>query len=398
MAVGYLTSSSLISTIKREGMIPTSQSTFSDSDFLAIANQEMRIGLVPSIMQFHEEYYARDSAPVPLVENQNTYAIPYRAVGGKLRNLYYLDSNNNLGQMSRISPEDRPYYQQTNLDSSNMFFFLQGNEVVLVPDVGSNASGSLVFSFYMRPNELVDEDRVATIESIAVTDEEGSITAISTASPPVVTSAAHGLSTGNIITISDSNCTPSVDGSWEITVIDANTFSIDTTVSVAGTQGNWEYSVTTYTLDQIPDNFTTQVMYDILQTNPGHKTYSYDIYPLAVDNVNMTMIFNTVDVRTATYGTNVGSAPIVGDYIAFAGECIIPQAPSDLHDVLAQRVVLRCLQALGDQPGYQVAQSKLGEMEKYSGMLVDNRTEGNPQKINNLRGLLRSSKIRNRWS
>lgn len=396
MPVGYLTSSTLIDTVKREAMIPTSQSTFTPTDFLAMANQEMRIGLVPSIMQYHQEYYVRDSAPIPIVANQNNYPIPYRAVGGKIRDVYYLDLNNNLRAMTRIFPDDRPLYQQSNFQNRFLYFFIQGNDVVLMPDVGPNPIGSIVFSFYMRPNELVDESRVATINSISVTNTSGAITGITAASPPHITSVAHGLSTGNIITITQSNSNPIIDGSWTVTVLDADHFTINTTVTISGTTAQWTYSTTMYTVDQIPTGFSTSSLLDLMQTNPGHKTYSFDQLPLLVDTTNKQLVFNTVQVRTPTFSPNIGTVPVVGDYISFAGECIIPQAPADLHDVLAQRVVTRCLQALGDQAGLQMAMQKLAEMEKWTGNLMDNRSEGEPSKANNLRGLLRSAKLRKR--
>lgn len=331
MALGYLTSSSLISTVKREAMIPTSQSTFTDADFLSIANQEMRIGLVPSIMLYHQEYYVRDAAPITLVANQSAYPIPYRAVGGKFRELFYADTNGNLMKMTRISPDNRPYFQSTSTADSYLFFYIEGNDVVLAPSVGPSPTGSLVFSFWMRPNELVSETRVGTITNIAA----------------------------------------------------------DATLGT-----------TTFTLSSIPANFASNVKYDVMQTNPGHKTIAFDAIPLTMDATNLTITFTTTDVQSATLGTSVGTGAIVGDYLALAGECIIPQAPSDLHDVLSQRVVMRCLQALGDQAGYAIAQSKLKEMESALATLTDNRSEGQAVKANNVLSPLRSSKLTRRgfWS
>jgi hypothetical protein len=409
MPVGYLTSSTLISTVKREGMIPTNQSTFTDADFLAIANQEIRIGLLPSIMQYHEEYLARTSAPTPVVQNQNNYPIPYRAVGGKLREVFYLDTNNQLRSMTRINPDDRPYYQQTNFQNRFIYFYFEGNEVVLVPDVGTNPTGSVLFTYYMRPNELVDESRVSTITNISTTNTSGVISNIASGTPTIITSVGHGLSSNNIIRVTGSNCNPIIDGFWPITVIDSDTFSIETTTINAGTQGNWSFSTTTYTVDQIPQNvtpflqggttitgFSSSAKLDILQRNPGHKTIAFDISPLSVDVTNKQITFYTGDVLSYSIPPNIGTAPIPGDYIAFAGECIIPQIPADLHDVLCQRVLMRCLSALGDAQGVQIAAAKLAEMEKNTGNLIDNRSEGQAQKINNLRGLLRSAKIRKR--
>lgn len=331
MAVGYLTSSTLISTIKREAMIPTNQSTFENSDFLAMANQEMRISVVPSILIYHEEYLVRDSDDITLVENQNAYPIPYRAVGGKFREVFYKDTQGQLRSMTRISPDHRPYYQTSNFQNRFVYFYIEGNDIVLMPDVGANPNGSIVFSYYMRPNELVDESRVATITNISV---------------------------------------------------------------------NSVQATTSYTVDNIPSNldtfmqngqsftgFTSSVQYDILQTNPGHRTWNFDIVPITVDTVNKIITFNTSDVS---------SSIVAGDYIAIAGESIIPQIPADMHDVLAQRVASRCLEALGDQAGLQSANTRLKEMEMKTGTLVDNRSEGQAQKINNMTGLLRTAKIRKR--
>lgn len=313
---GYLTSNSLIETVKREALIPENQRTFTDDDFLAFANQEMRIGLVPTIMIHHQEYLVRDSDAIPLVASQSNYAIPYRAIGGKFRDIFYADSDGNLQPMTRINPDNRAYFQDASLQNKFIFYYIQGNDIVLQPAVGENPTGSLIFSYYMRPNDLVTEDRVA-----------------------IITNIAEGV------------------------------------------------SETVLTVDEIPDGFTTSVLYDLLQTKPGHKTYDFDLTATAVDSVSNTITFDNDDIPTDL---------VVGDYVAFAGECIIPQVPSDLHDVLSQRVVLRCLQALGAKEDYAVAASKLNEMNNNTSTLIDNRSEGNPEKIVNLKGILRSSKIR-RW-
>lgn len=327
MSFSYLTSSTLIETVKREGMLPTSQSTFTDEDFLQIANQETRIGLVPSILQHHEEYYVRDSADIDLVASQSNYAIPYRAIGGKFRELFYKDTSGNLRSMSRISPDDRPYYQDTNLQNSFVYFYVQGNDVVLCPDVGTNPVGSLVFSYYMRPNNLVDEDRAATILSIV----EGATTTV-----------------------------------YTLDAVPANLTSfVQDGVTLTG--------------------FTTTAKYDILQRRSGHKTIVFDVTATSVDTVNKTITFTNTDLNDSI---------IVGDIIAFAGECIIPQVPTDLQEVLTQRVIQRCVQALGDTQAYQVATSKLSEMEKNLGTLVANRSEGNPKKVLNRNGILRQARIK----
>jgi len=66
------------------------------------------------------------------------------------------------------------------------------------------------------------------------------ITGNTAANPTVVTTATpHGLQTGQTITISGSNSTPSINGAQVVTVISATTFSVPVNVSVAGTAGSF---------------------------------------------------------------------------------------------------------------------------------------------------------------
>lgn len=70
----------------------------------------------------------------------------------------------------------------------------------------------------------------------------GMISSISVADPTIITSVAHGLVDGQYVTISGSNSTPSINGDHKISVIDADTFSIDVDVTVAGTLAAWSTS------------------------------------------------------------------------------------------------------------------------------------------------------------
>lgn len=65
------------------------------------------------------------------------------------------------------------------------------------------------------------------------------ITGNTVASPTVITSPAHGLTTGDTILIANSNSSPTIDGSRVVTVIDADTFSVGVAVTTAGTRGEW---------------------------------------------------------------------------------------------------------------------------------------------------------------
>ena len=61
------------------------------------------------------------------------------------------------------------------------------------------------------------------------------VTSITAANPSVITSATHGLITGDVILMFDSDSTPVVDGVFTVTVLTANTFSIPEEVTIVGT-------------------------------------------------------------------------------------------------------------------------------------------------------------------
>jgi len=69
----------------------------------------------------------------------------------------------------------------------------------------------------------------------------------------VTTSTAHNLTTGDRVFISGSNSTPSINGSYAVTVLSGTTFSIPVTVTVAGSAG----SVLAPTVRKLTDNGTT---------------------------------------------------------------------------------------------------------------------------------------------
>jgi hypothetical protein len=314
MAVGYLTSSTLIASVKRRALIPSNQKTFQDADFLALANEEIDLGLVPSILSYHEEYFSYEQ-DVALNSTDWAYKIPSRAIGNKFRDLAFRDSSGTLQKMVRIQPENRSDYN--GYANSVKYFYIRGSEVVLVPEQPTTAMGSLVFLYYLRPNDLVVETRVGTVISI-------------------------------------------------------DKVSVPTQATI--------------TLNYTPTNIVANTLIDFIQAAGGHKTLAMDINVLASNTLAGSVTINITDLPAGL---------VAGDQVAAAGECSVPQVPSDLHSVLAQRVAARCLEALGDTQGLNNANSKLQEMEVKTGSLIDNRSEGNTQKVVNKNGLL--SKNRRRW-
>lgn len=133
----------------------------------------------------------------------------------------------------RTDYADREYIQQitaTNLAGPNII--LQDISQAEVGDVITQDQYMTVYN-YNSLLSILDSD----IDLILP------ITSISAANPTVITTAInHGLTTGEMVTITGSNSAPSINGLQTVTVLSSNTFSIPVNVTTAGTLG----SVSTY--------------------------------------------------------------------------------------------------------------------------------------------------------
>jgi len=169
----WLTSDDLIASVQRKIALPLSQVTFTNDDILAFANEEMMISQVPSVLLYHQEFFVHQ-VTIPLVTGVSRYVIPDRAIGMRLRDVKWMDNAGNMFDMTRVAPEDKAFFQ-LNIGANQAIhkFYVEGNELVLVPAVVSSPTGNLIVSFFMRPNQLVVNAKSATVvginQTIAVT-------------------------------------------------------------------------------------------------------------------------------------------------------------------------------------------------------------------------------------
>lgn len=392
MAKAWYTSADIIDAIKRKIAFPISQQTFTDTNILAFVNEEMMIEQVPAILQFHAEYFVT-TQDITLEDNKSRYPVPKRAIGSKLRDLFYKDMSGNLFEMVQINSEDKAFFQPSNSSGSNVRkFYMQGNDIVLTPSVLTGVSGSLSCFYFLRPNQLVTIDQAAIIESFTktITVDNASIvvgdtvtindeiftavagapstnefqigaTSISTATNLVsaittngIVSASNGSPATAVITLSHSS--PVLD----VTSSDSIALAVSSGQSVL--------------FDNIPSTMVAGVKIDLLQTQPGHQTLNMDVVipSGSISGTTITFPDNTIPSNTE-----------VGDYICLAGECIIPQIPTDLHTSLADRAAMRILEAIGDRESASLMQGRLTQNEQRTATLVDTRVEGSVLKAVN---------------
>ena len=303
-----LTSSKLIKSIRRRAMIPKDQSTFTDVDLLEMATEEMNLFMIPYLNQGQEEYlvYSEDE---DVTSGEDTYSIPYRAQGNKLRDLQYVDQSGSVSvELSRISMEELSDYKYNVGATVTDLFYIQNNKIKLVNE---NPGSDIILRkyFYLRPNSIVNENRSGIVQSI---DRVSGI----------------------------------------------------------------------ITVDEFPSNFSAIPLMDFVALQSPCVIHSYDKQPTAINVNNRSITFDITDIPDDLS---------VGDYICQAQESPVPQLPSELHAILAQRVAIACLESLGDEENKQSQERRLISMERSVDILIDDRVEGAQQKIKNRFSPLRES-------
>lgn len=432
----YYTTDDVIEAIKLTISFPLSQNTFTYNDIVKFINQELLLNAVPTLIEEHEEYLTFKSPLVPLVDGISRYPIPNRAIGMALRDLLWSDSSGNFFKMSRIAPEDKAYFQR-NVGSNQAIgkYYLEGNEIVLTPQIQSGATGNLNFIIFLRPNQLVRNDRAAIIQSfqksitvanntISVGDEMIITIGNQTPSPTIYTfTAVTGSPVGNefLIGTTASDTAQNLYNAISNAGIDGVTTSFtsptitlnydDITTSFVSTNSSSSFSFDADNVyikfDQLPSTYTdpdtneTTSLYtvggkvDFLQTDPGHRTFTYDIKLRQILPGNVGK-FKKTDLQNFLNNSSGGQLSYyniqIGDYICLQNECIIPQIPPELHHALAERAASRILMALGDQQGLAISQAKIAEMNSKQETLIGSRVEGSVNKVFNSFSLLRVGK------
>lgn len=177
----------------------------------------------------------------------------------------------------------------------------------------------------------------AGVSTITFRTNVHSISSISIANPTVITSTAHGLTSGNTINITGSDSTPSVDGNRVVTVLNANQFTVPVNVTVAGTTGYWSLAADTFTLTfNTTENASTGTVAISTADTPAQvvdetarslvrvlnryasNTFLYGYYISGPDDVPGNITFEARDLETTQFSitansTNTGNSfnPIV---------------------------------------------------------------------------------------
>lgn len=142
---------------------------------------------------------------------------------------------------------------------------------------------------------------------------------------------------------------------------------------------NIDRTTGTILLSNAPTKFQSSTQYDFIKSKSPHNIISIDRTAVAYSTGAKTIQFDPNDIPSTLQ---------IGDYIAAAGESCVPNIPTELHAMLAQRVAQRVLEAIGDSQGLTNATNKLAEMENNMAVMLNARVEGAPRKIVNKNKML----------
>ena len=120
---------------------------------------------------------------------------------------------------------------------------------------------------------------------------------------------------------------------------------------------------------------------DLVAGTPGFEHLAMNINPIASTATTLTLAYMPPNLA-------------IGDYVCRADLSPVPQIPAEWHPILAQRVAVKVLEAIGDGGGMQAAQMALLEMEDKARKLVTPRVQGSPEKIINRSSPLRAGAAR----
>jgi len=177
--------------------MPSVQALFTDDDLLTILNFELASKIVPMVDNQSEEYgiYVKD---LPYSTSSQRYPIPaVRGVGGKLRSVSFLDSNNNEIRIPRLRPEDT----MSNVNATGLAinpalwgFYVENNTIVLYLGSIAGSSGSfraLRLRYMRQPNNLVATTAAAKVVSIG-----GNVVTVDNVPTNYTTSVAYDMISG----------------------------------------------------------------------------------------------------------------------------------------------------------------------------------------------------------
>jgi hypothetical protein len=159
-----LTTTTLVAICSKMAALSSNQANLATSDFLNFANL-IQQNLAAEILAAREEYLMYQDV-IPVTQNVATLRIPYRALNGVVRHLWFEDAATNRYRLWGKQIENIEDYSTTASGTPDAFYVL-GNSLVIIPPPA--ISGNLQINYPFRPNQLVDATTCSTVSTVSST-------------------------------------------------------------------------------------------------------------------------------------------------------------------------------------------------------------------------------------
>lgn len=152
------TSTGLIAQLKRRALVPTSQNLFTNSDIIAMLNEELQNRIVPYVLAVREDYfltykeYVQDGSITEI-------DIPYDAIGNKINQINLYTATTYDSFFASI-----PRLTVSQINDYFGGYYIEGNKIKIFPQPIS--SGNLRIYYYRRPSEIVETTRTPIISTV----------------------------------------------------------------------------------------------------------------------------------------------------------------------------------------------------------------------------------------
>jgi hypothetical protein len=200
--------------------------------------------------------------------------------------------------------------------------------------------GSIVGTYYAYERFVDVQGNVSNLSPISAefTAEgtTGNVSSCTSNTPIVVTSASHGLVTGAWVKLSGVGGIDTANNTWQVTVVDANTFSLDNSsgdgISIYNGGGTWISGVSTvnYSSVQVPTDARVTHRQILRNTDGQAKTFYVDVDSTDLLATTFSSSQNDTDLQT---GEAVPLLDSNGDVFANANE-----VPPSIFKCIAQQL------------------------------------------------------------
>jgi hypothetical protein len=129
-------------------------------------------------------------------------------------------------------------------------------------------------------------------------------------------------------------------------------------------------TTTDIVVNAVPQEFTTNLTYDIIRGNAAFDLLKKDIAISAIYGTTITI-----------HSSNIPSELQAGDYLCQADQSPVPQIPVEWFSYLAQHVAAVILEANGDYEAAKKIESKLGVIRNNALSLIGPRIQSKSKAI-----------------